>query len=217
VHAAALAGVRRFDTAPLYGRGGSEERLGEALRSLPAAIPRGDIVVCSKAGRLVRSLDGVTPVPLGFDAPGALTVDERRCTSDYSAEGAGISLRESLERLSVPRVHVLRIHDPNDNEASVPGVDEVGQALAADGLVAGLVALRAQGVIDDVSIGMNVNQDSHQGGWVGAVGTEVQACLSSNLRRCFLLVTAAELIYTAPSNSGLPTIYQCGKGNDRRI
>lgn len=163
VHAALMAGVRIFDTAPLYSRGLSEERMGAALASLPAGVILDQITVCTKAGRLVRGLDGTTAVPLGYDAGNSPGVDERRCINDYSFAGAAQSLAESMERLGVPRAHVLRIHDPNDNEASAAGVDEVEQAIAEDGLVAGMVALRTAGVIDEVSIGMNINSEAHQG------------------------------------------------------
>lgn len=158
-----MAGVTVFDTAPLYSRGLSEERLGQALRTLPEGVSLDDLTVCTKVGRLVRGLDGASPVPLGYDDGLAAGVDSRRCINDYSAAGATRSLDESLERLGVPRAHVLRIHDPNDNEASEAGVDEVGQALAGDGIIAGMVGLRAAGLIDQVSIGMNINKENHQG------------------------------------------------------
>ncbi len=95
VDAAWRAGVRYFDTAPHYGVGLAEQRLGAAL----ADRPRAEYVVSSKVGRLL--------VP---DAQGSLT---RRW--DFSGDGVRRSIDESLARLGLDRIDVALIHDPQDH------------------------------------------------------------------------------------------------------
>lgn len=77
--------------------------------------------------------------------------------NDFSGGGARLSLGESLVRMGLPRVHTLRIHDPNDSVERAHGVDEVEQALSDDGMLAELVQMKRQGMIDCVSLGMNSN------------------------------------------------------------
>jgi hypothetical protein len=62
--------------------------------------------------------------------------------------------------------HTLRIHDPNDNGDTPPGVDEVSIAASSGGAAERLVALRETGVISAVSIGMNSNKEEHQVLWL---------------------------------------------------
>ena len=96
VDAAWDGGVRTFDTAPHYGLGLSERRLGAALRDRP----RDEYVISTKVGRI---LDPLTPPygpdPQGFVVPAAY---ERRF--DFSADGIRRSLDESLERLGLDRI-----------------------------------------------------------------------------------------------------------------
>lgn len=126
------AGVRLFDTAPHYGLGLSERRLGEALRD------RSGYVLSTKVGRLL--VPGETgPDPDGFDI-----VSDLRRTWDFSRDGVLRSLEESLERLAVPRIDVALIHDPDDHVEQA--LDEAYPALAE---------LRDQGVIGAVGVGMN--------------------------------------------------------------
>ena len=134
VEAALRSGICEFDTAPWYGAGASEERLGRALqaltqRGLTAAT---EARVVTKAGRLFREPDGTTPCLAGFDAAGRAPLAQRVCKNDYTAAGAETSLRESLQRLGLPSVFGLRVHHPNDNSLNKAGmegfVDEVSQA-----------------------------------------------------------------------------------------
>jgi hypothetical protein len=66
-----------------------------------------------------------------------------------------------------PQVYGLRIHDPNDNNLNRVGSegfeDEVKVALGREGMVARLVELRKEGVIQHVGLGMNCNREQHQG------------------------------------------------------
>jgi D-threo-aldose 1-dehydrogenase len=136
VEAAWEEGWRYFDTAPHYGLGLSERRLGEALRDRP----RADVVVSSKVGRLLVPR---TP-PLArdddmFDVPGDLT--RRR---DYSRDGVLRSLEATLRRTGLDRVDVLYIHDPDEHWRE-----------AAEEAVPALVELREADVVGAIGVGMN--------------------------------------------------------------
>jgi D-threo-aldose 1-dehydrogenase len=136
VDAAWERGVRYFDTAPHYGLGLSERRLGAAL----AARPRGECVVSTKVGRWLEPLDRARPVDdEGFDVPGT-----HRRVWDFSRDGVLRSLEGSLERLGLDRVDVVFLHDPDDywqeaHDTAYPALEE----------------LRAQGVVSAIGAGMN--------------------------------------------------------------
>ncbi|PWR08757.1 aldo/keto reductase [Micromonospora acroterricola] len=137
VDAAWQAGIRYFDTAPHYGLGLSERRLGAAL----AERPRDDFTVSTKVGRLL------IPTPetahrtdkAGFDVPADHT---RRW--DFSADGVRRSLESSLDRLGLDRVDLVLIHDPDEHWR--PAVEEAYPALHE---------LRDQGVVGAIGVGMN--------------------------------------------------------------
>lgn len=130
------AGVRFFDTAPHYGLGLAERRLGAALRDRP----RDEFLLSTKVGRLlVPDPDATGLDPEGFAVPATL-----RREWDFSAEGVRRSLESSLERLGLDRVDVVYLHDPDDHWEQA-----FGEALPA------LAELRAQGVIGAIGAGMN--------------------------------------------------------------
>jgi aryl-alcohol dehydrogenase-like predicted oxidoreductase len=112
VRAALEAGLTYVDTAPHYGLGLAERRLGRLL----GGLPRDRFVVSTKVGRLVRPLaPGETADPEGFaDSPPAKRV------WDFSGDGVRRSLEESLERLGLDRVDILLLHDPDDHERDFP-------------------------------------------------------------------------------------------------
>jgi D-threo-aldose 1-dehydrogenase len=131
-------GVRYFDTAPHYGLGLSETRLGQALRERP----RDEFVVSTKVGRLLVPHPDPTGCDLsagGFAVPDTLT---RRW--DFSRDGVRRSLDESLRRLDVDRIDIVFLHDP-DSHMDVA----LRQALPA------LAELRDAGVIRAIGAGMN--------------------------------------------------------------
>lgn len=107
IAAALAAGVRDFDTAPMYASGRCEQRLGHALRA--ADVPLSEVRVYTKSGRLLRDpstgepylYEGATPAPIA---------DSAYHQVDYSADGAAVSLQESLERLGLESCHTLRVH-----------------------------------------------------------------------------------------------------------
>jgi D-threo-aldose 1-dehydrogenase len=126
-------GVRYVDTAPQYGHGTAERRIGEAL----AGIERDGFVLSTKVGRLiVPRPDGDTGI--FADAPPSDAV------FDFSRDGILRSLEASLERLGLDRVDAVLIHDPDDHEDQA-----LGEAFPA------LAELRAEGVVRAIGAGMN--------------------------------------------------------------
>ncbi|GAA3815785.1 aldo/keto reductase [Streptomyces chiangmaiensis] len=136
VRAAWDSGIRYFDTAPHYGLGLSERRLGAALRE----HPRTGYTVSTKVGRLLEPADaGGDDLANGF----AVRATHRRVW-DFSAEGVRRSLEDSLERLGLDHVDVVYLHDPDDHAE---------QALR-EGYPA-LEKLRSAGVVGAIGAGMN--------------------------------------------------------------
>lgn len=130
-------GLRLYDTAPLYGYGLAERRLGAGL----AGRPRADYVLATKVGRML--------VPAGSAGESAgqdVYVEESGLEPvfDYSYDATLRSIDDSLSRLGVDRIDVAHIHDPDEHFA---------EALA--GSYRALAELRSQGVIGAVSAGMN--------------------------------------------------------------
>lgn len=143
IDAAWQAGIRYFDTAPHYGLGLSERRLGAALRSRP----RSDYVLSTKVGRLLRP----NPTPTGRDPEGFDVPDDLLRVRDYSADGVKRSIEESLARLDTDRIDIVFIHDPDDFWE---------EAIA--GAVPALSDLRDQGVIAAYGVGMNQAEMLHR-------------------------------------------------------
>jgi D-threo-aldose 1-dehydrogenase len=149
VEAAWEAGLRTFDTAPLYGYGRSELRLGHVLREMS----REEYVLCTKVGRYFA------PVKAGEDTsdlrPGGLPF---RPVLDYSYDGALRSLEHSLLRIGVARVDIVHLHDL---DAWACGGEENAERClrqAESGAFKALAELRASG--DIRAIGVGVNQPS---------------------------------------------------------
>ncbi|MEW1959304.1 aldo/keto reductase [Kineococcus sp. NPDC059986] len=129
------AGVRYVDTAPHYGVGLSEERVGAALRDRP----RSEFVLQTKVGRLLVAGPGTGRDTDGFDVP-----DTRVRQLDFSAAGVRRSVEESLERLGLDRIDVALVHDPDDH------LDE-----ARAGAFPELLRMREEGLLRGVGAGMN--------------------------------------------------------------
>lgn len=128
-------GLRFFDTAPLYGHGLAERRLGAALRGRPLD----EAVVATKVGRLLRADAPPDPAQSIFEGAPPL-----HPVFDFSAEGAAASFEESLERLGLERVDVVHVHDPDDHhDDAVAGAYPV------------LERMRSAGRIGAVGAGMN--------------------------------------------------------------
>lgn len=150
VMAALRAGIQEFDTAPLYGLGASEERLGTALHhacqqlnlplpGTPSSKQMDGPRIFTKIGRLIREPESRhdQPCPPGFEEPGATPLDERMVVNDYTGSGVCTSLGETVARMnmsSLQAVHTLRVHDPNDNPCTPSSVDEVSIAASPQGV-----------------------------------------------------------------------------------
>ncbi|MEV4751791.1 aldo/keto reductase [Streptosporangium sp. NPDC049248] len=130
------AGIRLFDTAPHYGLGLSERRLGAAL----ADRPRDSYTLSTKVGRLLVPAEG----PFGRDEQGFDVPADLRRVWDFSRDGVRRSLEESLARLGLDAVDIVLIHDPDDHWEQA-----VGEAYPA------LAELRDQGVVKAIGVGMN--------------------------------------------------------------
>ena len=129
-------GIRYFDTAPHYGLGLSERRLGEAL----AQRPREEFVVSTKVGRLLKPRG----IPLPQDDDGFVVPGDLERVWDFTLSGVRRSLESSLERMGIDRVDILYAHDP----------DQAGPRAAHEGLAA-LNELKREGLVDAVGIGTN--------------------------------------------------------------
>ena len=127
-------GIRYFDTAPLYGKGVSEARVGAGL----SRLPRDQVILSTKVGRLL-----VPP-----DKDGMIEVQY-----DYSYDAARRSLEASFERLGLDRVDILLCHDIDiwTHGDQQPGVYET----AVNGILPALNDLRAEGVIRAFGLGVN--------------------------------------------------------------
>ncbi|HEY3833633.1 MAG TPA: aldo/keto reductase [Acidimicrobiia bacterium] len=133
VDAAWNAGIRYFDTAPFYGHGLAEQRLGAGL----AGRQRDDYVVSTKVGRVLE------PSP-GADTSIFKIEPDLAAVFDYSRDGVLRSFEASLSRLGLDRVDVVLVHDPDSHEDD-----------ALSGAFPALVELREQGVVRAIGAGMN--------------------------------------------------------------
>jgi D-threo-aldose 1-dehydrogenase len=138
-------GVRYFDTSPWYGRGLAEHSLGRALYRKP----RGDYVISTKIGRVLRR-------PLGPNAIkdqwlGGL---EFQTVFDYGYDGVMRSFEDSLQRLGINRVDVLLIHDLDPWDHNPATLNAYFVELKTSGWRA-LAELREAGIIGGIGAGFN--------------------------------------------------------------
>lgn len=145
VETAAQSGIALFDSAPLYGQGSAEHRVGTALRRQPP----GSFVLSSKVGRLL--------VP----APGGRTKTTRyvgglsfNVVHDYSYDAAMRSHEQSLHRFGLPKIDILLIHDADAwSHGPIEGPKRYREAM--DGAYRALEKLRAEKVIKAIGVGVN--------------------------------------------------------------
>ncbi|WP_369231006.1 aldo/keto reductase [Streptomyces sp. R21] len=129
-------GIRYFDTAPHYGLGLSEERLGAALRGRR----RDEYVISSKAGKLLVP----NPRPRGMDDEGFAVPDDLCRRWDFSRTGVLRSIDGTLARTGLDRLDIVYVHDPDAHWRQA-----AGEAMPT------LADLRDQGVIGAIGAGMN--------------------------------------------------------------
>ena len=138
VLAAYDSGIRYFDTAPFYGHGKSEVRLGSVLRQ----YPRDDFVLSTKVGRVLVPAEG-----------GAIEDHAYRDTLDYnpvfdlSPDGIRRSFESSLERLGLERIDIALLHDPDDHFEKA-----IEQAFPT------LIRMREEGLVTAIGAGMNQSE-----------------------------------------------------------
>jgi D-threo-aldose 1-dehydrogenase len=134
IHTALDNGMNYFDTAPLYGHGLAEERLGRILSNVTKPF-----VLQTKVGRVLNWVEKADPVPWFPDADPHI-----QPVFDYSADGIKRSLEESLKRLGVDHIDIALMHD---SENYIPEAINIAYPVLAD--------LKRQGIIKAVGIGIN--------------------------------------------------------------
>ncbi len=137
-------GVRYFDTAPHYGNGLSERRIGDALRE----VPRDAYLLSTKVGRLLVP-DAAAP----REQNGYVDVLPFVQRWDYSFAGTLRSIEDSLQRLGLPRVDYVYIHDVARDAHGDDAPRRFGEAM--DGAVPALSRLRSEGTIAGFGLGVN--------------------------------------------------------------
>jgi D-threo-aldose 1-dehydrogenase len=203
--AAYQSGVRYFDTAPLYGHGLSERRLGDALRPLP----RDEIVLSTKVGRLLMP-HGRVPPPKLPPSQGGIFQDElpfQPCF-DFSYDATMRSFEDSLQRLGMNRIDILLIHDA-DRWSQGADYEEVLRTVEIGALRA-LRKLKEEGVIAAFGAGVNEAEGCERLMDIGAFDCFLlagrytlleQGALDSFLPRCER--EGVSVILGAPFNSGI--------------
>ena len=145
VRAAWNAGVRYVDTAPFYGVGAAERRVGDALRD----ESRNDWVLSTKVGRLLRPRRG-----LGGATDGRLAPLPFEVVYDYTYDGIMRSVEDSYQRLGLAKLDILFVHDIGVYQHGVEGNAPHLRALRDSGYRA-LQALKSDGTASAIGIGVN--------------------------------------------------------------
>ncbi|RMF39235.1 MAG: aldo/keto reductase [Alphaproteobacteria bacterium] len=174
------AGIRYFDTAPMYGHGLAELRTGHSLRWKE----RDDFVLSSKVGRVLKPARKADIDYAPWTNAGRFTMH-----FDYSYDGVMRSFEDSLQRLGLERIDICFIHDIDrfTRGDAQPAVFEQ----AMDGAWRALSDLRNQGVVRAIGVGVN----------------EWQVCQAALERRdfdCFLLAGRYTLLEQEALDSFLP-------------
>ena len=134
IHTALDNGMNYFDTAPLYGHGLAEERLGRILGKVSQPF-----VLQTKVGRVLNWVEKADSVPWFPDADPHI-----QPVFDYSADGIKRSLEDSLKRLGVDHIDIALMHDAENH---IEQAINIAYPVLAD--------LKRQGIIKAVGIGIN--------------------------------------------------------------
>lgn len=180
------AGVRFYDTAPMYGHGLSEIRTGQALRWKK----RDDFVLASKVGRVLHPAkrSAINFAPWVNAAPFAIEFD-------YSYDGTMRSFEDSLQRMALERMDIVFIHDIDVFTRGKDQPEVFKQAM--DGCYRALESLRSQGVVKAIGVGVNEWEVCH-------------AALQMHDFDCFLLAGRYTLLEQDALNDFLPLCEQRG-------
>ncbi len=192
VEAAYEGGIRYFDTAPLYGFGLAEHRVGAALRRLPAR----DFVLSTKVGWRMHRRGGGGPGSAAdtiFDHPAPFAP-----RIDYSYDGVMRSFEDSMQRLGTDHIDILLLHDCDRRNHGEDGYRTYFRE-AMQGAYRALLSLREQGVVSAIGAGLN----------------EWQACqdfAEAGDFDCFLLAGRYTLLDQSSLDSFLPLCVTRGIG-----
>jgi len=200
VRRAHALGVRYFDTAPHYGNGLSEHRVGAALRG----VERSSFVLSTKVGRLLSPNNGAPR-----DQHGYVGVLPFRSRFDYSYDGMLRSIEDSLQRLGLARIDIALIHDI---DVFTHGAEAQPQRFreAMEGAYRALAGLKSAGTIDAMGLGVNESRvclDALRYGdfdgflLAGRYTLIDQSAFSELLPAC--LARGARIILGGPYNSGI--------------
>ena len=140
-------GIRYFDTSPWYGRGQSEHRFGRALYRRP----RADYVLSTKVGRLFRAFHDSEHFEHGFWR-GGLKFQHR---FDYSYDGIMRSFEDSLQRLGLPRIDLLLVHDLDISHHATDASVAAYLTELHNGGYRALTELKQAGLISGIGAGIN--------------------------------------------------------------
>jgi D-threo-aldose 1-dehydrogenase len=205
VLAAWQTGVTYYDTAPLYGHGLSERRIGDVLRTLP----RDRLVLSTKVGRLLVPHGRVAPPRLPASEGGIFTNElPFQPRFDFSSDATMRSFEDSLQRLGMNRVDILLIHDA-DEWSHGPRYAEVLRTVEGGALKA-LERLKAEGTIGAFGAGVNQAEACERLMDLGSFDCFMlagrytlleQAGLGSFLPRC--VSEGVSVLLAAPYNSGI--------------
>ncbi len=174
------AGVRYFDTAPFYGHGLAELRLGHSLRWRN----RDDYIVSTKVGRVLKPARR-RDIDFTLWTEGAAN----RLEFDYSYDGTMRAFEDSLQRLALEHVEILFIHDIDKFTRGPEQPDVFRQAM--DGCWKALESLRRQGAVKAIGVGVNEWEVCH-------------AALQQHDFDCFLLAGRYTLLEQEALNDFLP-------------
>jgi len=180
------SGCRYFDTAPFYGYGLSERRMGERLR----AHPRDDFILSTKVGRLIRPGDSAQKKLENF--PDSLPF---HAEFDYSYDAVMRSTEDSYQRLGLARIDILLLHDIG--RTTHGDAHDRQMKLAMESGYQALDELRRGGVVRAIGLGVN----------------EVEACeeaMASGDFDCFLLAGRYTLLEQAPLERFFPACQKRG-------
>ena len=150
VDAAWARGVRYFDTAPFYGAGLSEIRLGEAL----SRHKRDEYVLSTKVGRLILDeVEDASARKLGEKSGLFAAGRPNKLVVDYTADGTLRSIEDSLKRMKADRLDIVWIHDIAQDFYGDEWLSYF--ETARKGAFRALTRLREEGVIKAWGLGVN--------------------------------------------------------------
>ena len=188
INAAFDAGVRYFDTAPLYGHGLGEKRTGTALRGRS----RDDFILSTKVGRLLY------PKPPGtHQNPAEIQRLPFQIQYDYGYDGVMRSVEDSLVRLGMDRVDIALIHDIDAHNHGDEQARRFREAI--DGGIPALRKLRDMGTVSAIGVGVN--------DWRVCVD-----CLNTTDVDCFILAGRYTLLEHESLKTLLPECERRGVG-----